>query len=101
MHMKTSCVGKAGPSSAPRVASQFGQGPACFWLVRHGSSAHILTSQIRLMMIMLKRSLLGNDFTEPTFWMHSFRAEKVMMLSDPKHGDHIFPSLGMFPIVLL
>ncbi len=43
------------------------------------------------MMIMLKRSLLGNDFTAPTFWMHSFRAEKVMMLSDPKHWDHILP----------
>ncbi len=42
-------------------------------------------------MIMLKRSLLGNDFTEPTFWMHSFRVEKVMMRSDPKHWDHILP----------
>ncbi len=28
---------------------------------------------------------LGNDLTTPNFWMYSFRAKKVMMLSDPKH----------------
>ena len=32
---------------------------------------------------------LGNDLTTPNFWMYSFRAKKVMMLSDPKHWDHI------------
>jgi hypothetical protein len=34
---------------------------------------------------------LGNDLTTPNFWMYSFRAKKVMMLSDPKHWDHILP----------
>jgi hypothetical protein len=34
---------------------------------------------------------LGNDRTTPNFWMYSFRAKKVMMLSDPKHWDHILP----------
>jgi hypothetical protein len=34
---------------------------------------------------------LGNDLTTPNFWMYSFRAGKVMMLSDPKHLDHILP----------
>ncbi len=34
---------------------------------------------------------LGNDLTTPNFWMYSFRAKKVMMLSDPKHLDHILP----------
>ena len=34
---------------------------------------------------------LGNDLTTPNFWMYSFRAKKVMMLSDPKHLDYILP----------
>ncbi len=34
---------------------------------------------------------LGNDLTTPNFWMYSFRAKKVMMLSDPNHLDHILP----------
>ncbi len=37
---------------------------------------------------------LGNDLTTTNlggFWMYIFRAEKVMMLSDPKHWDHILP----------
>jgi hypothetical protein len=33
---------------------------------------------------------LRNDLTTtPNFWMYSFRAKKVMMLSYPKHWDHI------------
>ena len=44
---------------------------------------------------------LGNNLTNPNFWMDSFRGKKVMMLSDPKHCDHISCSLGMFPIVFL
>jgi hypothetical protein len=32
---------------------------------------------------------LGNDLTTPNFWMYTFRADKVMILSDPKHWDHI------------
>jgi hypothetical protein len=46
---------------------------------------------------------LGNDLTMPNFWMYSFRAGKVMMLSDAKHWHHICLSciLGMLPIVLL
>ncbi len=44
------------------------------------------------MMIVLKKvQFLGNDLTTPNFWMYSFRAKKVMMLSDPKHLDHILP----------
>ncbi len=34
---------------------------------------------------------LGNDLTNPNFCMYSFRAKEVMMLSDPKHWDHILP----------
>jgi hypothetical protein len=34
---------------------------------------------------------LGNDLTTPNFYMYSFRAKKVMILSDPKHWDHISP----------
>jgi hypothetical protein len=34
---------------------------------------------------------LGNDLTTFNFWMNSFRAKQVMMLSDPKHWDHILP----------
>ena len=34
---------------------------------------------------------LGNDLTTPNFRMYSFRAKKVMMLSDPKHWDHMLP----------
>ncbi len=30
---------------------------------------------------------LGNDLTTPNFWMYSFRAKKVIMLSDPKDWD--------------
>ena len=45
---------------------------------------------------------LGNDLTTPNFWMYSFRAGKVMMLSDPI-GIISCPScsLGMLPIILL
>ena len=32
---------------------------------------------------------LGNDLTASNFWMYRFRADKVMMLSNPKHWDHI------------
>jgi hypothetical protein len=40
---------------------------------------------------------LGNDLTTPNFWMYSFRAKKVMMISDPM-GIISCPScsLGMF-----
>jgi hypothetical protein len=34
---------------------------------------------------------LGNDLTTPNFRMYSFRAKKVMILSDPNHWDHILP----------
>jgi hypothetical protein len=34
---------------------------------------------------------LGNDLTTPNFWMYTFWAKKVMMVSDPKHWDHILP----------
>ena len=34
---------------------------------------------------------LGNDLTTHNFWVYSFRAKKVMMLSDPKHCDHVLP----------
>ncbi len=34
---------------------------------------------------------LGNDLTTPNFWMYTFRVKKLMMLSDPKHWDHISP----------
>ena len=49
---------------------------------------------------------LGNDLTTPNFLMHSFRAEKVMVLSDHRHGVSLgiisCPSwnLEMFPIIL-
>jgi hypothetical protein len=56
-------VGKAGSSSVPRVASQFAE----------------------------EGVFLGNELTTTNFWMYSFRAGKVMMLSDPKHWDHILP----------
>jgi hypothetical protein len=38
---------------------------------------------------------LGNDLTTPNFWMYSFRAKKVMMLSDPKHWVHILPFMQL------
>ena len=31
--------------------------------------------------------ILGNDLTTPNFLMYSFRAEKVMVLSDHKNGE--------------
>ena len=35
---------------------------------------------------------LGNDLTNPNFWMYRFRTKtEVMMLIDPKHWDHILP----------
>jgi hypothetical protein len=55
-------------------------------------------------MILLKRvthnNLVeeGHDLTTPNFWMYSFRVGKVMMLSDPKHWDHILPF--MYPGVV-
>jgi hypothetical protein len=34
---------------------------------------------------------LGNDLTTPTFWLWSFKHKKAMLMSDPKHFDHILP----------
>jgi hypothetical protein len=34
---------------------------------------------------------LGNDLSDPMFWMYSFKLRKVVRLSDPRHFDHILP----------
>ena len=42
---------------------------------------------------------LGNDLINSNFSMYSFRANKIMMLSDPKYWDHILPFMqGMLPM---
>ncbi len=38
-----------------------------------------------------KLDSLQEYLTTPNFWIYSFRTKKVMMLSDPKHWDHILP----------
>ncbi len=53
---------------------------------------HILTSQIRPTMIVLKR-VCFSEMTWPLLISGcvAFVQKKVMMLSDPKHWDHILP----------